>query len=131
MEARMTYYGAKDLAGAFRTVRENTVKIAEEIPEAKYSFKPAPDCRSIGETLTHIALATGFQSYVHQNKITDMQNVNFPELFQKFSAEEAKVRTKAEIVAMLKSDGEKFATFLDGLSDAFLGEQVKMRPGMT
>jgi len=127
----MTYYGAKDLAAAFRTVRENTIKIAEEIPESKYSFKPAPDCRSIGETLTHVALATGFQSHVHENKITDMQNVNFPELFQKFSAEEAKVRSKAEIVAMLKSDGEKFATFLDGLSDAFLGEQVKMRPGMT
>ena len=127
----MTYYGAKDLASAFRTVRENTIKIAEEIPEAKYSFKPAPDCRTIGETLTHIALASGFQSYVHENKITEMANVNFQELFQKFSAEEAKPRTKAEIVAMLKAEGDKFARFLEGLSEPFLAEQVKMRPGMT
>ncbi len=126
----MTYYGAKDLAAAFRTVRENTIKIAEEVPEAKYSFKPAPECRSIGETLTHIALATGFQSYVHENKISDMQNVNFPELFQKFSAEEARPRTKSEIVAMLKSEGDRFAKFLDSLDESFLAEQVKMRPGL-
>ena len=50
----MTYYGGKDLAAAFRTVRGNTIKIAEEIPENKYDFKPAPDCRSIGQTLAHI-----------------------------------------------------------------------------
>ena len=29
----MTYYGAKELARSFRTVRDNTIKIAEEIPE--------------------------------------------------------------------------------------------------
>ena len=39
----MTYYGGKELAAAFRTVRNNTIKIAEEIPESKYDFKPAPD----------------------------------------------------------------------------------------
>jgi uncharacterized damage-inducible protein DinB len=126
----MTYYGAKDLASAFRTVRDNTIKIAEEIPDAKYSIWPAPDCRTIGETLTHIALSSGFQSYVHENKISDMQKVNFPELFQKFSAEESKPRTKAEIVALLKGEGDKFAKFLDGLDESFLAEQVTMRPGM-
>ena len=44
----MTYYGGKELAAAFRTVRDNTIKIAEEIPENKYDFKPAPDMRSVG-----------------------------------------------------------------------------------
>ena len=34
----MTYYGGKELAAAFRTVRDNTIKIAEEIPEDKYDF---------------------------------------------------------------------------------------------
>ena len=37
----MTYYGGKEMADAFRTVRTNTLKIAEEVPEEKYSFKPA------------------------------------------------------------------------------------------
>ena len=29
----MTYYGAKELARSFRTVRDNTIKIAEETPK--------------------------------------------------------------------------------------------------
>jgi uncharacterized damage-inducible protein DinB len=125
----MTYYGGKDLAAAFRTVRENTIKIAEEIPENKYDFKPAPDCRSVRETLAHLAVSTGFPSHVHGNKISDMKTVNFMELFQKFTAEENKPRTKAELIAFLKSEGDKFAAFLEGVQEPFLAEQVTMPPG--
>src|SRR5262249_46050502 len=125
----MTYYGAKELANAFRTVRKNTIKIAEEIPENKYDFKPAPDCRSIGQTLTHIALGSGFQAYIHQNKVTDLKTVNFPELFQKVVGEEGKPRTKAETIALLKAEGDQFASFLEGLNESFLSETVAMPPG--
>jgi uncharacterized damage-inducible protein DinB len=127
----MTYYGGKEMAASFRTVRDNTVKIAEEIPESQYEFKPAPDCRSIGQTLVHIALGPGFQYHVHSNKISDLSQVNFAELFQKFSAEEATPRTKAEIIAMLRADGDMFAAFLEGLPESFLAEELTMRPGMT
>jgi len=125
----MTYYGSKDLATAFRTVRDNTIKIAEEIPENKYDFKPAPDCRSVAQTLAHIGVSTGFQSHVHGNKISDMKTVNFMELFQTFSAEESKPRTKAEIVAFLRAEGDKFASYLESLPESFLSEQVSMPPG--
>lgn len=125
----MTYYGGKELAAAFRTVRGNTLKIAEEIPENKYDFKPAPDCRSIGQTLVHIAIGPGFQHHIHGENIGDLKLVNFPALMQKILAEEAKPRTKAEIIAFLKSEGDKFASFLEGLSDDFLAERVTMPPG--
>jgi uncharacterized damage-inducible protein DinB len=125
----MTYYGAKDLAAAFRTVRNNTIKIAEEIPESKYEFRPAPDTRSIGGTLTHIALATGLQHHVQSNRVTDLATVRFPELFQQMMAEESTPRTKAEIVALLRSKGDEFAKFLDGLSEPFLAETVALPPG--
>ena len=125
----MSYYGGKELAAAFRTVRTNTIKIAEEIPENKYDFKPAPDCRSIGQTLTHIALGSGFQAHIHQNKVTDLKTVNFPELFQKITTEEAKPRTKAETIAFLKSEGDTFASFLESTTDTFLAERVEMPPG--
>ena len=125
----MTYYGGKELANAFRTVRNNTIKIAEEIPENKYDFKPAPDSRSVGQTLAHIALGPGFQAHVHQNKITDLKTVNFTELFQRFSSEEGKPRTKAETIALLKSEGDKFESFLEGVNESFLAERVAMPPG--
>ena len=125
----MTYYGGKELAAAFRTVRENTLKIANEIPEDKYSFTPAPDCRSIGKTLVHIALGPGFQHHIQSNKMTSLTQVNFPALMQGILAEEAKPRDKAATIAFLKSEGDKFAAFLESLPESFLAEEVAMPPG--
>ena len=93
----MIDYGGKDLADAFRTVRKNTIQIAEEIPESQYDFRAAPESRSVRETLAHIGASPRFQLHVHVNKITDMGTVNFGELFQKFSAEENKPRSKDEL----------------------------------
>jgi uncharacterized damage-inducible protein DinB len=124
----MTYYGGSNLAASFRTVRANTIKIAEDIPENKYSFKAAPDIKSVGALLVHVGLGPTFQSFIHQNKIDDLMKVNFPELVARISAEEAKPRNKAEIVSFLTNDGEKFAAYLESLPEAFLAEQVKMPP---
>jgi uncharacterized damage-inducible protein DinB len=46
-------------------------------------------------------------------------------------AEEGKTRSKPEIIAFLKSEGEKFASFLEGLPESFLSESVTMPPGAT
>ena len=121
-------YGGKDLAAAFRTVRNNTIKIAEEIPEDKYGFKPTAECRSIGQTLVHIGLGSSFQHHIQSNKISDLKMVNFPALMQNVMAEEAKPRTKAETIAFLTAEGDTFAAFLEGCSDAFLAETVAMPP---
>ena len=118
----MTHYGGKDLARAFAKFAATPF---EDIPGDKYGFQASPDTRSIGATLAHIAV----QDYIQRNKVTDLKDVNLMELFQKFSAEEAKPRTKAETIAYLKSQGEAFASFLEGLSDEFLAEPVAMPPG--
>src|SRR5215467_6331375 len=98
----MTYYGAKELAEAFRTVRKNTFQVAEDIPEDKYSFKAAPDVRSVEKLLTHIALAPTFQYQIHGvEKRTTLEGFNFPALMQQMQAEEAKPRTKAQVIALL------------------------------
>jgi uncharacterized damage-inducible protein DinB len=125
----MNYYGGKELAAAFRSVRDNTIKIAEDIPENKYDYRPAPDTRSVREALAHIGASTMFQSIVHGSGITDMMKINFQELFQKFTAEETKPRTKAELIAYLREEGNKFASFLEGTSESLLAETVSMRPG--
>jgi uncharacterized damage-inducible protein DinB len=124
-------YGAKDIAAAFRQVRGNTIQIATEIPEDQYGFKPSKESRSIGQTLVHIALGPGFQLHIQSNKINDLKLVNFPQLMQGVMAEEAKPRNKAETIAFLRSEGDKFASFVDSLTDSFLAEQVAMPPGAT
>jgi len=127
----MTYYGAKELADSFRTVRKNTISIAEDIPEGKYSFKAASDVRSVEKLLTHIALSTRFQYLIHGEKRMTMEGLDFPALFQEMGAEEAKPRTKAEVIALLKQEGEKWASFVAGLSDDFLGQTIAMPQGGT
>lgn len=128
----MNYYGAKDLADNFRTVRKNTITIAEEIGEQHYGFRPAPETRTVAQTLTHIALAPTFQEHIHSLKrARSLATIDFPGLFSKMMADEQKDRNKAQIVAMLRDEGERFAKILEGFSDDFLGERVAMPPGMT
>ena len=126
----MLCYGAKDLARSYRTVRDNTVKIAEEIPESKLDFAPAPGTRTFRQLLTHIALADSFSS-LHREKKTSFEGFNFPELVGKMMAEEQKPRTKAELIAMLKERAEDTATWMETLSDDVLAEQFTQPPGMT
>jgi uncharacterized damage-inducible protein DinB len=125
----MSVYTGQDLARSFRTVRSNTITIAEEIPENKYTFQAAPDVRSVGGLLAHIALAPRFQLNLHVSRVTDLGTVNFPEVITRAAAEQAKPRSKEEIVALLRSEGETFAAFVEGATDAFLAERVAMPPG--
>jgi uncharacterized damage-inducible protein DinB len=125
----MTYYGGKELAAAFRTVRANTIRIAEEIPEDQYNFRATPDTRAVAQMLAHLAVSTRFQMHVHVGKVTDMSTLNFGALFQEFLAEETKPRSKADLVALLQSEGNAFASYLESVDDSFLSEQVKLPPG--
>ena len=117
----MNCYGGKDLARAYRTVRENTIKVAEDIPESKLDFTPAPGVKTVRQMLTHIALSDSFSS-VHKEKRTSFEGVNFPAFVAQMQAEEAKPRTKAELIALLRERGEETATWLETLSDDFLAE---------
>ncbi len=38
---------------------------------------------------------------------------------------------KAQIIEFLRTEGDRFATWLEGVSDDFLGESVKFPSGMT
>ena len=126
----MNCYGGKDLARAFRTVRDNTVKIAEEIPESGYDFAAAPGIRTVRQLLTHIALSDSFSS-LHKEKRTNFDGINFSAFVAQMQAEEAKPRTKADVVALLRQRGEETATWLESLSDDFLAEQFTQPGGTT
>jgi uncharacterized damage-inducible protein DinB len=127
----MTYYGPKEMAASFRTVRGNTIKIAEEIPEESYGFRAAPECRSVAETLVHIAVGPRFQEQIHliEHRRT-LLGFDFFGFMGKQLALEQVARSKAEILELLHAEGEKFAQALDGLSEAFLAESVQYPEGM-
>ena len=126
----MTIYGGKDLANAFRTVRKNTLQIAEDIPEEKYSHVPAPDCRSVGQMLTHIAVAPQMWEEVHgKQRVMTLVGFDFLALAERTKNEESKPRTKGEILELLRSRGESFATWLETLNPEMLNEMVTVADG--
>jgi uncharacterized damage-inducible protein DinB len=127
----MNCYGAKDLAAAFRTVRKNTIIIAEEINESKYSFQPAKDTRTVAQQLVHIAMIPRIQLQIHAvEKLSTLAGFNFIEFVGPLKAEEQKPRSKADIVALLKESSDQFAGWVETLSDDFLAERMAMPPGM-
>lgn len=121
----MNAYGGKELASAFRTVRKNTIQVAEDIPESQYGHVAAPGCKSIAQMLVHIVLATDIREELHgRRNLTTFVGFNFVPMMEHMQAEEAKPRTKAEIIEMLRAQGETFGNWLETLTPEFLAETV-------
>jgi len=121
-------YGGKQMAESFRTVRKNTITLAEEIPADKYDFRPAPGVRSVGEQLAHITVSSRWQIEVHSERLAFVDFPTFTRRLALAAAEEQALRTKDEILAALREDGETFASFLDRADDEMLQEEVGFPP---
>ncbi len=127
----MNYYGSKEIARSFRTVRKNTIAVAEDIPEQHYGFRATPETRTVAQTLVHIAVSTRFPEKVHIiEQRTTLDGFDFFGFFGALSAEEQVGRSKAEIVGMLRTEGEKFAHMLDGLPEDVLSQRVASPKGV-
>jgi len=119
----MTPYGAPELAASFRTVRNNTIQIAEDIPESSYSFCAAPGTRTVAQTLTHIALAPRIWHELHGKRhLSTFVGFDFFGMVAPMRAEEEKPHTKAELLKLLRDEGDQFAGWLESLSPEFLSE---------
>jgi uncharacterized damage-inducible protein DinB len=127
----MTYYGPKELAASFRTVRNNTITIAEEIPEDKYGFQTTPGARTVAQTLVHIALGPRFAMQIHgvEHRHT-MEGFDFLKFGGELAAIEQADHSKVEVIEMLRSGGVDVADWLAGLSEEFLAEEVTFPKGM-
>ena len=129
----MNYYGAAELAESFRTVRKNTIETAEDIPEDQYGFIPATGARSVAQTLVHIALAPRLQLTIHSGdeRRSTFEGFDFPAVMKQFAEEEATHRTKAQVLQLLRDEGETWVRFLEGASEDFLAESFTMPAGAT
>jgi uncharacterized damage-inducible protein DinB len=122
-------YGAKELADAFRTVRRNTLQIAEDIPEEQYGFRATPAVQSVAEELAHIACSPMWQIQAHAvDKKTFIAFDEFGAYMVGVQAEQKALAGKGQILQALSAKGETFASFLESLTDAQLAEKVGFPP---
>src|SRR5262245_31768865 len=121
----MTYYGAKELAESFRTVRKNTILVAEDIPEDKYSYRAAPDTMSVAEMLAHVAVITHWaQQCFFVEKRTNVSMEDFGRWMGELGGQAKALTTKAQIVDALKNNGEAFAKNLESCTEAQLAQTI-------
>jgi uncharacterized damage-inducible protein DinB len=126
----MNYYGAKDMADSFRTVRKNTIQVAEDIPADKYSYRAAPDTMSVGEILAHLATTPHWAQQCHfVEKKSAVSMEDFARWMGEAGARNKALAAKEQIVDLLKSNGDAFAEAIEGMTDAQLGERVTMPMG--
>jgi hypothetical protein len=92
-------------------VKNNILKGAEKMPEENYSYKPAPESRTYGEVITHIATVQG--ALCASAKGED----------KKFDGSKT---GKADAVAVLKATIEYCDPIYDALTDANGVEMGKM-----
>jgi uncharacterized damage-inducible protein DinB len=123
-------YGARDIAESFRTVRKNTIQIAEDIPADKYGFKAAEGVKSVGEILAHIALSTGWQIHVHGQRISSIDFSYFAARAPQIAVQEKALQTKEQILDALKTHGEEFASAVAAMTPEQLAEVVLFAPPM-
>ena len=125
----MTSYGPKDMADSFRTVRKNTILVAQDIPEDKYDYRAAEGVMTVGEMLAHLASSTHWAEQLH---FTEQKREVSYEDFGRYMAEGAAVagglKTKADIVAALENRGNAFAAKLEQMTAEQAAETVAFPP---
>src|ERR1039458_1570851 len=125
----MQYYSGQDMARSFRTVRNNTIRVAEDIPEEQYGFRAAPETSSVAERLAHIAAAPRFAKSMHTQRLTHPDFATFRAGHEEVMKYQTTLTTKARILEALRSGGEEFASWLETLSDEILAERVYFPEG--
>ena len=124
----MTYYGPAQLAESTRSVRRHTITIAEDIPEESYDYRPAPDNRSVREMLLHIVSMTQFDLRVHgEERLDSLEGFDFRGFFASLPIHEKLALSKAEILALLRDQGERWCSFVEQLPETVVAEKVQAR----
>ena len=100
-----------ELKGNYNNVKNNILKGAEKMPEEDYSFKPAPESRTFGAVVTHIAQIQMMLCAAAKGETKQ--------------ADDSKT-SKADAVAMMKESIEYCDPVYDGLTDASAMQMGKM-----
>ena len=93
-----------EVTAAYKGVSANILKAAEKMPDADYGFKPAPESRTFGQLIAHVADA---QMGLCGAAKGEMKR-----------GDAAKKTSKAELVAALKASSEFCDNAYSGMTDA-------------
>jgi hypothetical protein len=102
-----------DLKKLYTPVKDNLQKMAEQMPEENYSFRPAPDMRTFGELMAHVADVQGSLCAAGMGTAKPKSP--------------AALTARNDIVAALKASSDLCDSAMEALTDATATEITKVR----
>ena len=102
---------SSELKANYNNIKNNLLKGAEKMPEADYAFKPAPESRTFGEVVTHIATVQAALCASVKGETRQLDGTK---------------TAKTDAVALLKQSVDYCDTVYDALTDASGQEMGKM-----
>ena len=112
----MNLYGPQNLIESMRTVRRNTIRIAEDIPEESYGYRPFAESGSVAEVILHIAAVWQITYQIHElERLTSLQSFDFDGFFREPWMAEKKDFSKNQLIALLQTEGERLCEWIDSL----------------
>lgn len=121
----MNCYSGKDCGRAFRTVRKNTIQVANDIPAEQWSYRASPESMSVHEILAHLAASTTWQLKAHRDdRKTHITFEDFGAYVGAANAYAQALDSRDSVLQALEKDGEEFAAYLDSLTDEQMAERV-------
>jgi len=86
----------------------------------------------VAETLIHIASLPHFDRFAHEEEhLSSLEGFDFEALIKRSESEEKRPRSKAEIIELLRTEGERWAQWVEQLPESLLSEQVRMGGGVS
>jgi uncharacterized damage-inducible protein DinB len=104
--------------------------MAGDVPDAQYDFRATPETRSVAETLVHIAWLWTADRLIHEERhLESLDGFDFPALMATSATTERIPRSRADILELLRVEGDRAAGWVESLSDAFVSERVGLPGG--
>jgi len=73
-----------------------------------------------------------FDRFAHEEEhLSSLEGFDFEALIKRSESEEKRPRSKAEIIELLRTEGERWAQWVEQLPESLLSEQVRMGGGVS
>ena len=102
---------SSELKANYNNIKNNVLRGAEKMPEENYSFKPAPESRTFGEVVTHIATVQAALCASAKGETKQLEGTK---------------TSKADAVALLKESIDYCDPIYNAMTDATGLEMGKM-----
>lgn len=114
---------------SWQFTRDGVIAEVESIPPGQFSWKPAPESRTVTELVRHIVEAGLMAAGELTRRDGDFQRVPHPQLLAEYAADVGDVEGKEDLVALLRKSHERGEKKFREAGEIFLLQTIRRFDG--